>query len=106
MLAERRHADELMDDPALDAATYHAVLADLARVNRLTLAHRPTLAFLDRAVGNRTSFRLLERAHQVGAHRRIVFGQQDTDHLVLPTLSIASRRHTPSKFKNLIDYRR
>ena len=60
MLAERRHADELMDDPALDAATYHAVLADLARVNRVTLAHRPTLAFLDRAVGNRTSFRLLD----------------------------------------------
>ena len=60
MLTERRHADELMDDPALDAATYRAVLADLARVNRLTLAHRPTLAFLDRAVGNRTSFRLLD----------------------------------------------
>jgi len=60
MLAERRRADELMDDPALDAATYRAVLADLARVNRITLAHRPTLAFLDRAVGGRTRFRLLD----------------------------------------------
>ena len=49
-----------MDDPALDAATYHAVLADLARVNRVTFAHRPTLAFLGRAVGSRTSFSLLD----------------------------------------------
>ncbi|MEO0063037.1 MAG: hypothetical protein RLZZ08_1597 [Pseudomonadota bacterium] len=60
MLADRLQADELMDDPALDAGTYHAVLADLARVNRWTLAHRPTLAFLERAVGRRKSFRLLD----------------------------------------------
>ena len=60
MLAERLQADELMDDPALDAATYHQVLADLAKVNRVTLAHRPTLAFLDRAVGERASFSLLD----------------------------------------------
>src|SRR5687767_12705359 len=60
MLAERRQADELMDDPALDAATYRAVLADLAKVNRVTFAYRPTLAFLHRAVGKRTSFRLLD----------------------------------------------
>lgn len=60
MLAERRQATEFMDDPALDAATYHAVLADLARVNRVTLAHRPTLAFLDCAVGKRASFSLLD----------------------------------------------
>ena len=38
MLAERRQAEELMDDPALGAATYHAVLADLAKVTRLTRA--------------------------------------------------------------------
>ena len=60
MLAERRHADELMDDPALAAETYHAVLADLAKVNRITMAHRPTLAFLDRAVGGRSRFSLLD----------------------------------------------
>jgi len=59
-LAERLRADELMDDPALDPATYHAVLADLAKVNRLTFAYRPTLAFLDRAVGRRERFRLLD----------------------------------------------
>ncbi len=60
MLAERRQAEELMDDPALDAATYHAVLADLAKVNRVTFAYRPTLAFLERAVGKRTHFSLLD----------------------------------------------
>ena len=60
MLAERRQADELMDDPALDAVTYHDVLADLAKVNRITLAHCPTLAFLDKAVGKRRNFSLLD----------------------------------------------
>jgi 2-polyprenyl-3-methyl-5-hydroxy-6-metoxy-1,4-benzoquinol methylase len=59
-LAERLHADELMDDPALDAASYHAVLADLAKVNRVTFAYRPTLDFLRRAVGGRRSFSLLD----------------------------------------------
>jgi 2-polyprenyl-3-methyl-5-hydroxy-6-metoxy-1,4-benzoquinol methylase len=60
MLAERAIADELMDDPALDAATYTRVLHDLAQVNTVTLARRPTLAFLQRAVGKRRSFRLLD----------------------------------------------
>ncbi len=60
MLAERRIADELMDDPALDAASYTAVLHDLARVNTLTLARRPTLHFLARAVGGRKRFSLLD----------------------------------------------
>lgn len=59
-LESRRIAEELMDDPALDPAVYHQVLHDLAKVNRITLAHRPTLSFLERAVGNRTSFRLLD----------------------------------------------
>jgi 2-polyprenyl-3-methyl-5-hydroxy-6-metoxy-1,4-benzoquinol methylase len=60
MLAERLQADELMDDPALDAETHRAVLTDLGRVNRATLAYRPTLDFLHRAVGKRKSFRLLD----------------------------------------------
>ncbi|MEO6152379.1 MAG: methyltransferase domain-containing protein [Croceibacterium sp.] len=60
LLAERRIADELMDDPALDPGTYRAVLADLARVNTVTLARRPTLAFVRRAVGRRKAFRLLD----------------------------------------------
>lgn len=60
MLAKRALEDEMMDDPALDAGTYTRVLHDLARVNTITLARRPTLAFLDRAVGHRRSFKLLD----------------------------------------------
>ena len=50
MLAVRSEAAELMDTDAVDAADYRACLRDLATVNRLFLAARPTLAFLDRAV--------------------------------------------------------
>lgn len=49
-----------MDDPALPADTYAAVLRDLVRVNRITLAYRPTLAFIRRAVGKRQSFSVLD----------------------------------------------
>lgn len=60
MLAERLQAEELMDDPALDAGTYRAVLRDLAKVNRTTMAYRPTLDFLARAIGRGKSLRLLD----------------------------------------------
>ena len=46
MLKARAIADELMDADDLDAGTYHAVLSDLAKVNRVTLACRPTIKFL------------------------------------------------------------
>ena len=39
---------EMMDDPGVDFDTWRACLVDLAKVNRLTLAYRPTLAFLQR----------------------------------------------------------
>jgi 2-polyprenyl-3-methyl-5-hydroxy-6-metoxy-1,4-benzoquinol methylase len=58
-LAARATAAELMDADDLDAATYAAVVADLARVNTVTLARRPTLSFLARAVRGRT-LRLLD----------------------------------------------
>lgn len=60
MLTDRLRTEELMDDPALDAGTYQAVLHDLAKVNRTTLAYRPTLDFLARAVGSRKTLRLLD----------------------------------------------
>ncbi|WP_375403432.1 methyltransferase domain-containing protein [uncultured Sphingomonas sp.] len=41
-----------MDADDLDAAIYAAAVGDLARVNTVTLARRPTLAFLTRAVRN------------------------------------------------------
>lgn len=49
-----------MDAADLPPATYARILRDLARVNRLTLARRPTLAFLARALGATRRFRLLD----------------------------------------------
>ena len=60
MLQSRSLADEMMDDPALDLSTYSAVLGDLEQVNTFTLARRPTLGFLDRALGGAKRFRLLD----------------------------------------------
>lgn len=108
MLRERRRADELMDDPALDAGTYHAVLADLAKVNRVTLAHRPTLAFLGRAVGRRKAFKLLDvgfgdgdmlRAIARWSHKRGIAAE-----LVgvdLNPRSVAAAERTPSSIRYL-----
>jgi 2-polyprenyl-3-methyl-5-hydroxy-6-metoxy-1,4-benzoquinol methylase len=59
-LAVRSTAAEQMDAPDLDPGTYARVLADLARVNRWTLARPPTLRFVARAVGKRRRFRLLD----------------------------------------------
>jgi hypothetical protein len=50
-LSERAMVAEIMDSDTIDLDTFRAYLVDLARVNRLTLAYRPTLAFLDRLVG-------------------------------------------------------
>ncbi len=47
----RVHAEEAMDDPDLDPAVYGAVLRDLARVNTVTMAARPTLGFLGSLFG-------------------------------------------------------
>ncbi len=49
-----------MDDPSLPRATYTDVLHDLAKVNHITLAYRPTLRFLARAVARGSSLRLLD----------------------------------------------
>jgi len=48
-LADRALAAEQMDALDLPASDYAALLGDLARVNGVTMAARPTLAFLDRA---------------------------------------------------------
>ena len=59
-LAVRADAEELMDADDLAPATYAAVVGDLARVNTVTLAARPTLDFLERAVEGRTRLRILD----------------------------------------------
>jgi 2-polyprenyl-3-methyl-5-hydroxy-6-metoxy-1,4-benzoquinol methylase len=61
-LAQRAIAEELMDAPDLDAETYAAVVGDLAKVNVVTMAARPTLRFLARALSGREArtYRLLD----------------------------------------------
>ena len=59
-LTHRAEGEELMDADDLDAGTYAAVVGDLARVNTVTLAARPTLAFLDRVIGGGGRIRLLD----------------------------------------------
>ena len=56
----RSHAEEAMDDPALDPAVYAAVLRDLAQVNVVTMAARPTLAFLDSIARRGERLKLLD----------------------------------------------
>lgn len=48
MLETRSLAEEQMDAAELDPETYARILNDLARVNMVTLARRPTLSFLSR----------------------------------------------------------
>ena len=65
---KRSLAPEQMDAADLPEAVYARVLADLDRVNRVTLAARPTLRFLDRAVTR--PFRLLDVGYGDGGMLR------------------------------------
>ena len=59
-LSTRSRQEEQMDAPGLDPAIYERVLHDLARVNRWTFTAWPAIAFLNRAIGSATHFRLLD----------------------------------------------
>ncbi|MFA5963884.1 MAG: methyltransferase domain-containing protein [Sphingomonas sp.] len=59
-LAVRTIAEEMMDADDLDTATYAAVVGDLARVNVVTMAARPTLDFLARGAAGLRRFKLLD----------------------------------------------
>jgi SAM-dependent methyltransferase len=68
----RALAREQMDAVDLPADIYARVLADLDRVNRVTLAARPTLAFLDRTLPRPEPFRLLDVGYGDGGMLRAV----------------------------------
>lgn len=70
MLATRAIADELMDADDLDPATYAAVVHDLAKVNTLTMARRPTIGFLDKL--NAKDLRILDVGYGNGDMLRTV----------------------------------
>lgn len=59
-LAIRSRQVEQMDADDLDTDTYAAILRDLSRVNDVTMARRPTLRFLQQAIGSAKSIRLLD----------------------------------------------
>ena len=59
-VAVRVEAEELMDADDLAPETYAAVVADLAQVNGVTLARRPTLRFLDRLAERQRRLRILD----------------------------------------------
>lgn len=102
-LATRAIAEELMDSEDLDAATYADVVGDLAKVNAVTMAARPTLDFLARGSRNMTSFRLLDVGFGDGdmlrriAHwakkRGIAAELVGVD--LNPRSELAARAHTP-----------
>ena len=104
-LRHRAIADELMDAPDLDPATYAAVVGDLAKVNVVTMAARPTLAFLRRAFAAHPGERL--RILDVGFGdgdmlRRIARWTAKHGHQaelvgvdLNPRSELAARAHTP-----------
>lgn len=59
-LRHRAIAEERMDADDLSAETFAAVVGDLAKVNALTMAARPTLAFLRRGMAGGGGFKLLD----------------------------------------------
>jgi SAM-dependent methyltransferase len=102
-LAARTIAEELMDGEDLDAATYAQVVGDLAKVNAITLAARPTLDFLARGSRGVTSFRLLDVGFGDGdmlrriarwAQRRGIAAELVGVDLN-PRSELAARAHTP-----------
>ncbi len=71
-LAQRSTQAERMDSDCVDFADYSRALRDLSRVNRVTLTHRPMLAWLAARAGTEKRFSVLDIACGHGdALRRI-----------------------------------
>lgn len=111
MLDQRATAEELMDADDLPGDVYAAVVADLARVNVVTMAARPTLAFLARLTRPGKRYRLLDvgygdgdmlrRIARWGERRRVDFELVGVD--LNPRSEAAARAHTPADLS--IDWR-
>jgi SAM-dependent methyltransferase len=102
-LARRSRLPELMDADDLPAETYVAVMRDLARVNAVTLAARPTLRFLGRVARGRKALRILDvgfgdgdmlrRIERWAAQRELPVALTGVD--LNPRSEQAARAHTP-----------
>ncbi|TPG15588.1 methyltransferase domain-containing protein [Sphingomonas oligophenolica] len=103
-LAIRAQADELMDADDLPVETYTNVVADLAQVNAVTMAARPTLAFLDRIAVSDAPLRILDVGFGDGDMlRRIARWAAKHGRAVElvgvdlnPRSEVAATRHTPA----------
>jgi SAM-dependent methyltransferase len=103
-LKARRNATELMDADDLDPAIYTAVVSDLARVNAVTLAARPTLAFLERVARGRPGLRILDVGFGDGDMLRRIEGWSLLQGVPVdlvgvdlnPRSEAAAREHTPA----------
>ena len=99
----RAQGEELMDADDLDPATYADVVGDLAVVNAVTMAPRPTLNFLARATAGMTSFRLLDVGFGDGDMLRRISLWATTRGIAAdlvgvdlnPRSELAARHHTP-----------
>jgi SAM-dependent methyltransferase len=106
-LAIRAIADELMDADDLDAATYEAVVGDLAKVNVVTMAARPTLSFVDRGLNGRKAFKLLDVGFGDGDMLRRIARWADKRGIAAelvgvdlnPRSELAARAHTPADMR-------
>lgn len=111
MLDDRATAEELMDADDLPAETYAAVVGDLARVNVVTMAARPTLRFLRQVTRRGGHYRLLDvgygdgdmlrRIARWGATHGRTFDLVGID--LNPRSEAAARAHTPADLA--IDWR-
>ncbi len=90
-LASRSSEAELMDTDCTDAADYAACLRDLAEVNTVTLARRPTLAWLDRAMRRRG------KGEAVSVYD-VAFGHGD---MLRAVARWARRRHRPVQLRGI-----
>lgn len=103
-LARRSRDPELMDADDLPAETYVAVMRDLARVNTVTLAARPTLRFLGRVAPRRRPLRILDvgfgdgdmlrRIERWATRRGVTVTLTGVD--LNPRSERAARAHTPA----------
>lgn len=103
-LATRLDAVELMDADDLDPEVYASVVADLARVNTVTLAARPTLAFLRRVARTEQRLRILDVGFGDGDMLRRIERWAARHDLAVdlvgvdcnPRSEAAAREHTPA----------
>ncbi len=111
MLAVRSLAEEQMDAADLAPDVYARVLRDLARVNTITMARRPTLEFLARLPRQTSPLRFLDVGFGDGDMLRCIAGWARRRSIAIQLVGIdlnprsapSAAAHTPDEMQ--IDYR-